>query len=47
MAALAAEAERWLAKPVIAVNVATYWHALRSNGIADTVHGRGRLFWEH
>ena len=47
MAGLAAEAERWLGKPVIAVNVATYWHALRSNGIMDRAHGRGRLFWEH
>ncbi|MEJ0071984.1 MAG: hypothetical protein WDO24_28320 [Pseudomonadota bacterium] len=32
MARLAAEAEQWLGKPVIAVNVATYWHALRSIG---------------
>ncbi|MGE0714778.1 MAG: IgiC [Alphaproteobacteria bacterium] len=47
MARLAAEAERWLGKPVIAVNVATYWHALRSNGIADRKHGFGRLMWEH
>jgi maleate isomerase len=47
MAELAAEAERWLGKPVIAVNVATYWHALRSNGITDRARGRGRLFWEH
>ena len=28
MARLADEAERWLDKPVISVNVATYWHAL-------------------
>ncbi|MGE0725134.1 MAG: IgiC [Alphaproteobacteria bacterium] len=46
MARLAAEAERWLGKPVIAVNVATYWHALRTNGIADRKHGFGRLMWE-
>lgn len=43
MARPAAEAERWLGKPVIAVNVATYWHALRSFGIADRKPGFGRL----
>ena len=47
MSALAAEAERWLGKPVIAVNTATYWHALRSNGIADKLYRKGRLMWEH
>ena len=35
MAAIADEAERWLGKPVIAVNIATYWHALRHCGIED------------
>ena len=44
---VAAEAERWLAKPVIAINTATYWHALRNNGIADTVFGFGSLMEEH
>lgn len=44
MAAIADEAERWLKKPVIAVNTATYWHALRSAGIADRMHGHTRLF---
>ena len=29
---LAAAAEIWLGKPVIAINTATYWHALRANG---------------
>ena len=43
MMRLAATAERWLAKPVIAINTATYWHALRANGIADQVSGFGRL----
>ncbi|MCC7272743.1 MAG: IgiC [Alphaproteobacteria bacterium] len=46
MARLAAEAERWLGKPVVAVNVATYWHALRTNGIVDRRHGFGRLMWD-
>lgn len=40
---VAAEAERWLNKPVIAINAATYWHALRQNGIKDKVYGYGRL----
>lgn len=37
------EAERWLGKPVIAVNVATYWHALRTCGINDRVLGFTQL----
>ncbi len=40
----AAAAETWLGKPVIAINAATYWHALRSTGIADQRPGFGRLF---
>jgi maleate isomerase len=40
------EAERWLNKPVIAVNVATYWHALRHAGIKDKVYGYTRLMSE-
>jgi maleate isomerase len=47
MVRLAGEAERWLGKPVIAINTATYWHALRANGIADKVYGFGRLLEEH
>lgn len=46
MARLAAEAERWLGKPVLAINTATYWHALRTNGIADKTPGFGRLLAE-
>lgn len=46
MARLAAEAERWLGKPVLAINTATYWHALRTNGIADKASGFGRLLAE-
>ena len=33
MAELAATAEFWLGKPVIAINTATYWYALRDYGI--------------
>ncbi len=43
MVRLAAAAELWLGKPVLAINTATWWHALRSNGIADKVMGFGRL----
>jgi maleate isomerase len=46
MARLAGEAERWLAKPVIAINTALYWHALRQNGINDKIPGWGRLMME-
>ena len=40
---LAAEAERWLNKPVLASNAVTWWMALRDNGIQDKLHGFGRL----
>ena len=43
MIALAAAAERWLGKPVIAINTATYWAALRACKITDRVQGFGRL----
>ena len=43
MIRLAAAAELFLGKPVIAINTATYWHALRANGIMDKVEGCGRL----
>lgn len=46
MVRLADEAERWLGKPVIAINAATWWFALRQNGITDKIHGRGRLLRE-
>jgi maleate isomerase len=46
MVGLAAAAEIWLGKPVIAINTATYWHALRQNGIMDKIAGLGRLLEE-
>jgi maleate isomerase len=46
MVKLAAAAELWLGKPVIAINTATYWHALRAKGIKDLVEGCGRLLEE-
>src|SRR5215813_11968241 len=47
MARLAAAGELWLDKPVIAINTATYWWALRRNGIADPIDGLGTLLREH
>jgi maleate isomerase len=47
MTELADEAERWLGKPVIAINAATWWMALRENGIEDKLHGYGSLLREH
>lgn len=46
MLRLAAAAESELRKPVIAINAATYWHALRHRGIFDRVSGFGRLLAE-
>jgi len=40
-ARVAAEGDIWLGKPVILANTASYWHALRSNGIIDKVQGYG------
>jgi maleate isomerase len=47
MARLAGIAEFWLDKPVLAINTATYWHALRKNGIPDKVQGFGSLLAKH
>jgi len=47
MAEVAAMAEFSLDKPVIAINTAIYWHALRQYGIKDRIHGWGSLLAEH
>jgi maleate isomerase len=47
MAEVAASAEFWLGKPVIAINTAIYWYALRDYGIKDRVYGWGSLLAEH
>ena len=47
MARLAGEAEGWLNKPVLAINTAIYWYALRSNGISDPVPGFGSLLTDY
>jgi maleate isomerase len=46
MVRLAAAAEMWLGKPIVAINTATYWHALRQNNIPDKIPGLGRLLEE-
>ena len=46
-AGVAAMAEFWLDKPVLAINTATYWYALRDFGIKDRVTGFGSLLAEH
>jgi len=46
MLRVAAAAELWLGKPVIAINAATYWHALRRNDMREPMAGFGRLFEE-
>jgi maleate isomerase len=46
-ARLAGIAEFWLDKPVIAINTAIYWHALRASGIDDKINGFGTLLAHH
>lgn len=43
MARLAGHAETWLKKPVVAINTAIYWNALRDAGITDRLSGFGSL----
>ena len=45
--AITAAIERKHGKPLIGVNVATYWAALRAAGIQDRIAGFGRLIAEH
>lgn len=45
--ALAAKMETERAKPILAINAAIYWHALRTNGIADRIPGWGSLLEQH
>ena len=45
--AVAAEAERWLGKPVLSMNAITYWHALRALGVTDRIVGHGRILEEY
>ena len=47
MVALCNEMAVELGKPIIPINAATYWHALRTNGIDDQFSGHGPLFENH
>jgi maleate isomerase len=46
MIRVAAAAELWLGKPVLAINADTYWHAVRTNGIVEKREDCGRIFEE-
>jgi maleate isomerase len=46
-ARLAGVMEAELGKPVVAVNTAIYWHALRHSGIEDRIAGWGSLLAAH
>lgn len=47
MVQVAAQAEHRLGKPVIAINAALYWNALRTAGIHDAMAGWGSLLEQH
>lgn len=47
MVRLADAAERFLGKPVVAINAACVWHTLRQLGINDKLEGFGSLLREH
>jgi maleate isomerase len=44
---LAEEAERWLGRPVLAVNAAMLWHALRAHDIQGRLSGLGSILRIH
>lgn len=44
---LSDQLERDLGKPVVAINTATLWHALREHGFDDRIAGAGQLLREH
>jgi maleate isomerase len=46
-ARVATMAEFWLEKPVIAINTAIYWNALRTMGIHDKFENFGSLLLDH
>lgn len=46
MVTVAEEAEKWLGLPVIAINAAILWRALRDNGINEKLYGCTRLLRE-
>ena len=46
MVEVADQAEKWLHKPVLAINAVCIWHALRALGIADRFRGYGTMLRE-
>ena len=38
--------EHYLGKPLIPINIACVWHALRASGVTDRITGKGRLLEE-
>lgn len=47
MAKLASKFEKEFNRPVVAINTATYWHALRENNISDKIEGFGSLLIDY
>ncbi|MEO1106257.1 MAG: arylmalonate decarboxylase, partial [Pseudomonadota bacterium] len=47
MVALCNEMAEEIGKPMVPINAATYWHALRALGITDQFQGHGPLFAKH
>ncbi len=47
MVEVADQAERWLGKPVLAINAICLWHALRTLGIPDQFVGHGMMLREY
>ena len=47
MVRLCLELQEEYGKPFVAINAATYWHALRAAGIDDRFDGHGQLFSQH
>ncbi len=47
MVRLCLDLQEELGKPFVAINAATYWHALRAMGINDQFAGHGPLFQNH
>ena len=43
MVGLAAEAEKWLDIPVVAINTAILWRTYRANGFEDRIYDAGQL----
>ena len=46
MVEVADQAERWLGKPVLAINAICLWHALRTLDIDDQFVGHGMMLRE-